>query len=419
MPEKRKKIAIVVQRYGVEVNGGAEFHARILAEKLAQKYEVEILTSTAINHHGWENHYQPGESFINEIKVHRFPTFAENKRKTRAARRAIFKKKKYFKILKFLGIFKKADQLFNLSEVTDTDVEAWLRGQGPHVPDLVQFISAEKDNYNVFIFFTYLYYPTVVGMPLVAEKSIFIPTAHDEPVLYTKPYENLFSVPKFIMYNTESEKQLVENNFPNIAQNSEIAGVGISPFEGEKVSLPEHIIPNKYFIYIGRIESAKGCDLVIHHFLDFQKKHPKYREIKLVLVGKNHMKKNYRNSSIIFAGFVTEEEKHAYLTNALAMIMPSFYESLSMVTLEAMVEKKLVIVNGNCDVLKSHVQRSGVGKSYTTKEEFFQALQFYIEQSETEREIEAEIAQNYVLENYSWKSVLQKFDDAIEFVTKS
>src|SRR5690606_26384895 len=154
-----------------------------------------------------------------------------------------------------------------------------------------------------------------------------------------------FSVPKFIMYNTESEKQLVENNFPNIAQNSEIAGVGISPFEGEKVSLPEHIIPNKYFIYIGRIESAKGCDLVIHHFLDFQKKHPKYRKIKLDLEGKNHMKKNYRNSSIIFAGFVTEEEKHAYLTNALAMIMPSFYESLSMVTLEAMVEKKLVIVN--------------------------------------------------------------------------
>jgi glycosyltransferase involved in cell wall biosynthesis len=419
MPEKRKKIAIVVQRYGVEVNGGAEFHARILAEKLAQKYEVEILTSTAINHHGWENHYQPGESFINEIKVHRFPTFAENKRKTRAARRAIFKKKKYFKILKFLGIFKKADQLFNLSKVTETDVEAWLRGQGPHVPDLVQFISAEKDNYNVFIFFTYLYYPTVVGMPLVAEKSIFIPTAHDEPVLYTKPYENLFSVPKFIMYNTESEKQLIENNFRNIAQKSEIAGVGISPFAGEKAQLPAEIIPNKYFIYIGRIESAKGCDLVIHHFLEFQKKYPKYSEFKLVLVGKNHMKKTYHNSAIIYTGFVSEELKHAYLANALALIMPSFYESLSMVTLEAMVERKPVIVNGICSVLKSHIDRSGSGKSYTTKAEFFQALQYYIGQSETEREIEAEKARKYVLENYSWKSVLQKFDEAIEFVTKS
>jgi len=419
MPEKRKKIAIVVQRYGVEVNGGAEFHARILAEKLAQKYEVEILTSTAINHHGWENHYQPGESFINEIKVHRFPTFAENKRKTRAARRAIFKKKKYFKILKFLGIFKKADQLFNLSKVTETDVEAWLRGQGPHVPDLVQFISAEKDNYNVFIFFTYLYYPTVVGMPLVAEKSIFIPTAHDEPVLYTKPYENLFSVPKFIMYNTESEKQLIEKNFRNITRNSEVAGVGISPFAGEKAQLPAEIIPNKYFIYIGRIESAKGCDLVIHHFLEFQKKYPKYEEFKLVLVGKNHMKKTYHNSSIIYTGFVSEELKHAYLANALALIMPSFYESLSMVTLEAMVERKPVIVNGNCSVLKSHIDRSETGKSYTTKAEFFQALQYYIGQSETEREKEAEKARKYVLENYSWKSVLQKFDEAIEFVTKS
>ena len=191
----KKKIAIVVQRYGLEVNGGAEFHARILAEQLAQKYEVEILTSTALDYHGWENHYAPGLDVVNGINVVRFRTYKQRSKKTRRARRAIYQKKKYFKILKFLGVFEKIDKRLRLSEVKKKDIDNWLAGQGPYVPDLINYISSSKEKYDVFIFFTYLYYPTVVGMPIVAERSIFIPTAHDEPLLYTRPYKYLFEVP--------------------------------------------------------------------------------------------------------------------------------------------------------------------------------------------------------------------------------
>lgn len=413
-----KKIAIVVQRYGLEVNGGAEFHARILAEQLAKKYDTEILTTTALDYHGWENHYAPGVEVINGITVWRFPTYKQSAKRGRRARRAIYKKKKYFKILKFLGIFEKIDDMLKISNITKKNIDNWLAGQGPYVPGLIKYISLAKEKYDVFIFFTYLYYPTVVGMPVVSQKSIFIPTAHDEPLLYTKPYEYLFTVPKFIMYNTESEKQLIERNFENYTKNSDIAGVGISRFHGETATLPENIKAKKYFVYIGRIDSAKGCGVMIEYFINFLNTHPQYQDYKLLLVGKNYMKKTYKHSSVIYTGFIDEDLKHSYLINALAMIMPSFYESLSLVTLEAMIEYIPVIVNKKCAVLYHHIEKSGSGDAYENEAEFYQILDKYLTIDKQSLEIEGKKAAFYVENNYTWTNVLEKFDDAIRFVTR-
>lgn len=45
-----KKIAIINQRYGLEVNGGSELYSRQIAERLKAKYEVEVLTSCAVEY---------------------------------------------------------------------------------------------------------------------------------------------------------------------------------------------------------------------------------------------------------------------------------------------------------------------------------------------------------------------------------
>lgn len=42
----KKKVAFVIIRYGAEVNGGAEAHCRMLAERLVPYYDVEVLTTT-------------------------------------------------------------------------------------------------------------------------------------------------------------------------------------------------------------------------------------------------------------------------------------------------------------------------------------------------------------------------------------
>ena len=47
------KIAVVVQRYGADINGGAELHARYIAEHLARHVEVEVLTTCARDYITW------------------------------------------------------------------------------------------------------------------------------------------------------------------------------------------------------------------------------------------------------------------------------------------------------------------------------------------------------------------------------
>ena len=48
-----KRIAIVVQRYGPEVNGGAEDAARAVAEHLTALGEVHVLTTCALDYTTW------------------------------------------------------------------------------------------------------------------------------------------------------------------------------------------------------------------------------------------------------------------------------------------------------------------------------------------------------------------------------
>ncbi len=412
-----KKLAIVVQRYGIEVNGGAEYHARVLAEKLAEKYSVEILTTTAIDYKNWENHYPEGLELINNISVFRFPTIDKRTNATKIARRKLVLSFKLSRLLQSSSILNFIEKKLNITNVNEKHIENWIEGQGPYCPDLIQYISKNKNIYDVFIFFTYLYYPTVKGMPLVAEKSIFVPTAHNEKILFTKVYEKIFSIPKFIMYNTKPEKNLIENHFKNISENSDFAGVGIEKYNGELAKLPEELIPKKYFLYIGRIVAAKGCEQLVKYFINFIKKHPNYKDYMLVLVGKNYMEK-VNHPNIIYTGFVNEGLKYSLLKNAKALLMPSFYERLSLVTLEAMNEGIPVIVNKKCEVLYDHILASNTGAAYESEESFSIILENYINKSLEILTNEGNLAQKYIEKNYNWSFILEKFEKAINLITQ-
>lgn len=411
-----KKIAIVVQRYGTEVNGGAEYHAKVLAEQLNKYYQIKVLTTTAMDYNnGWKNHYPEGESIINNIPVIRFSTQSISPKKMRKARRAILQKKKYFSFLKFLGLFSFFDKHFHISKVTPKNIHDWLVAQGPYCPDMIKYIEKYKDDFDVFIFFTYLYYPTVIGMPIVKDKAILIPTAHDESLLYTLPYENLFSIPKFIMYNTESEKKLVESHFKNCTTNSDIAGVGIKNcILPQDYQPPTHLdFDFPYFVYIGRIDAGKGVEKMIAFFNKFYRTNPK---IKLVMIGKI-LCEIPKSDNIILTGFIDEKDKYYLLQKSLGLILPSKYESLSLATLEAMNTGILPIVNKECEILKEHIENSNSGFYYDDYESFSMALTKSISLSKTELEEQKTRAQEYVKEYYSWDKILKKFDRAIDLIT--
>ena len=385
-----KKICFVVQRYGLEVNGGAELHCRQLAEHLRPFYDVTVLTTKAVDYISWANTYEKDEEEINGVRVLRFGV--EYPRE--------------------MEIFNEVNARFARGEIrTREEQEEWLDKQGPYVPSLLNYIREEKDAYNAFIFFTYLYYPTVKGIPLVREKAILIPTAHREPFLEMSMYRDVFCLPRGIFYNTREERYLAEFVFENENIPNDIGGVG--------VQTPEYTDPSEfrakygldqYLLYVGRIDTAKGCEWLFRFFKRYKQRRP--GSLKLVLMGKPVIPIP-DDENIISLGFVDEKDKFDGMAGAEALVLPSEFESLSIVVLESMAVKRPVIVNGKCEVLAGHCIRSNGGLYYESYSEFERVIDFILEHPET-ADIMGENGKRYVEKNYRWEQIVERLCQLIE-----
>jgi len=404
-----KKIALVVQRYGLEVNGGAEYLCRTLAEKLSSLYEVEILTSCAKDYFTWANEYPEGTTTINGVTVKRFSVPQERNRS------------KVHRLVRKLQSRSFSQRILNLAGIPDrTDFEQtsyeWSKQQGPFTPGLISYLEANQNEYDALIFFTYLYFPTLYGLKAVADRSILIPTAHDEEAIYLPVYKSFFKLPRAILYLTLSEKRLVNRLFDNEDIYSDIIGAGIEKIIPERKYSAAEILKSNgpYMIYIGRIDPDKGGEILFQNFL-------KYKEItgspvKLVLVGTAFMDIP-ENEDIISMGFVDDDIKYALLQEAKALIMPSFYESLSLVTLEGMLAGVPVIANRDCEVLKDHIENSQAGFTFNDFESFKSAADKILN-DELDLALLQQNGKNYINANYSWEAVISKMTQAIDFIAE-
>jgi hypothetical protein len=179
------RIAIINQRYGLEVNGGSELYSRQIAEKLKYLYDVEVLTTCALDYVTWENFYKEGAEDINGVTVRRF----------------IVDKQRNPKRFSALDM-----EMLQNSNISESRSEQWIDAQGPYSPQLVEYVEKLYDKYDVFIIVTYLYYTAIRTLPKVADKAIFIPTAHQEPYINFKLYKAIFEMPKAYVFLTEEEK---------------------------------------------------------------------------------------------------------------------------------------------------------------------------------------------------------------------
>ena len=386
-----KKIAFINQRYGLEVVGGSEFYTRLIAEHLKGKYEVEILTTKALDYVTWENHYQNDVEDINGITVRRFEVDRQ---------RDSEKFNQYTG--KILGPGYKR---------TPADEQEWVDSQGPYCPKLIEYIKENKDNYDLFIFVTYLYYSTCMGIREVAEKSVLIPTAHDEPYIYFDIYKDVFQKCKAIVFLTDEEKACVNKRFGNEKISNCTTAVGI---DMPSISLDDKEgFKNKYgnyIIYVGRIDISKGCDTLFKYFLEYKQRND--NDLKLLLMGKAVMDIP-KHDHIINLGFVSEEEKFAGVLNASALILPSHFESLSISVLEAFQVETPVIVNGGCEVLKGHCRKSNAGLYYENYYEFEGCLNYLLEHEDVRQEM-GRLGKAYVDENYRWDIVVEKLSNLFE-----
>lgn len=389
------KIAFVVQRYGLEVNGGAEFHCRLVAEHLSKYFEVEVLTTCAVDFKTWKDVYSPGTETLNGVLVRRFPVDYE---------RDLQKFNKF------------SERIFGDIHTYEDEIK-WMKLQGPYSTKLLNYIRDHKDNYEYFIFFTYLYCTTFFGLPLVKEKALLVPTAHDEPPIYLSIFDSLFKQPRRLIYNTEEERKFVTSRFQNSDIPHNVIGVGIDTPE----KIDDDLFIRKYkldhfVIFVGRVDESKGCEELFDFFIRYKKE--KRTSVKLVLLGKEMMEIP-KKDDIIPLGFVSEQDKFNGMKAAKLLIMPSKYESLSMVLLESWLCNTPVLVNGKCDVLKGQCIRSNAGLYYETYDEFEACMDFLLER-EAMRNAMGRNGMKFVLQNYSWEniekmyiSILQKVDNPL------
>lgn len=388
---EKKRLAIVNQRYGAEVNGGSEYYTRMLAQRLAPFYDIEVITTCAKDYDTWENFYEPGEGTVDGIKVRRFPV-----KKTR-------KQMGFLWLNRIRHYIPPAGRLFE---------QQWVAAQGPYSPDCIDYIRDNSEKYDCFIFVTYLYYLTVHGMKAADGRKILIPTAHDEEYIYMKIYQDMFREADGIIYLTEEEKQFVEQKFKNTSVRNIVAGMGIEVPQAVKPQKfrEQYQIDGDYIIYVGRIEEGKGCGQLLEFYSQYAKINKKIP--KLVLVGKNTMK-NPVDDDIITTGFISEEDKYHAIAGAAVLILPSEHESLSISVLEAMALGVPVLVNKKSAVLTAHCEKSGAGYTYQNCGEFMKRLDELMQDC-TLRSNMGKKGKCYIEQYYNWQTILTQVRSLID-----
>ncbi len=387
------KLAVVIQRYGADMTGGSESHCMAMVGRLARFAEVEVITTCAKDYVSWRNDYPEGTELVNGITVRRFATDRERRprRFDRFSERLYTQPHSYF------------------------DETEWMVRQGPYAPGVFRYIKEHGEDYDAFLFYTYIYPTSFFGMQYVPQKAIFIPTTHDEPPVYFDIFRMLFHLPQAFLYLTIEEKELVHRIFGNRCIPYEVLGTGVDlhPDPQGAVFREQFGLTGDFVLYAGRIDEGKGCGQMIEFFTRYKAAHA--RTLTLVLMGNTVMHVPER-PDVRNLGFVSEEEKLNGMDAASILLMPSQMESLSIVTLEAWSVGTPVLANGNCAVLRGHCRRSCGGLYYSTYEEFEACLDLLLEQRELALALGRQ-GKEYIERNYQWDIIDRKLMKIVGLVT--
>lgn len=387
----------MVQRYGLEIAGGAEYHCRLIAEHMAHHAEVEVLTTCAADYISWANHYPEGVETLNGVRVRRFRV----KRPRDTARFSTW-----------------SDHVLGPTPMralpaSDTKAQLrWLEEEGPFSPRLVRHVEKRRDNFDFFIFFSYRYYTTYHGLRAVPDKALLVPTAEDDGVYRMAIFPPLFRMPRAIIYNSVEERSMIEAASGNHQVPGDVVGVGsaLPPRLDAEGFRRKHGLDCRFMLYLGRIDENKGCRELFAFFRQYREETGS--RLRLVLVGKPILPMP-QDAGIVHLGFVPDRDKWDALAAADLLVMPSRYESLSMVTLEAWWAERPVLANAHCEVLRGQCQRSNAGLYYATYDEFRESLGL-LEADEALRRSLGRNGRRYFDEHYAWEVIERKYLDLLD-----
>ena len=297
------KLALVVQRYGPDFSGGSEAHCRHLAQRLAARHEVTVLTSRARDYLTWRSEYPAGEQADDGVRVLRFEAAPRCPARLRELSEIVFS-----------------------GAGTPQEEAAWFEENGPRMPRLLHHLETRGSGYDRVLFWTYRYHQSFFGLPLVADRSILLPTAEEDPAIRMGVLESFFALPRGYLFLTPEEADLVGNRVAGELPPSEIIGTGLEPdvATDSPAALREIGVVSPYVLYLGRVDPNKGCGTLFRYFTAYAD--AKESPPQLVIAGQAAMPIP-EHPSIKTLGFVDADTRKALLSGARALVASSPYET--------------------------------------------------------------------------------------------
>lgn len=379
------KLAVVAQRYGADISGGAELHARYIAERLAAHADIRVFTTCAKEYVTWRDELPAGEGLVNGIRVTRFPVVRERDLEEFGRRSAL--------------VFTKHHSL--------EDELRWLESEGPLSPALVRALRAARHDFDYALFFSIRYYQAFHGARAVPDRAVLVPTAERDPALGLGMFGPVFRGARAIMYNSFEERALIQA----VSGNHDVPGVVV----GVGSEIPTDVsaerfrraygVREPFLVYIGRIDANKGCAELFDFFRRYTDSAS--RPASLLLIG-TQVLPIPKDLRIRHLGYVSDRDKFDAIAASEALVMPSYYESLSMVALEAWALGKPVVANARCDVLLGQCVRSNGGLYYRDADEFAGVLDAILEN----RTLAATLGRSgreYFVRHYAWPVIERKY----------
>ena len=346
------RVAFVIPRYGADLGAGAEGLCSQVAEYLARDAQVEVLTTCARDYATWANELPAGRDELNGVVIERFPVAVERD----PAAFAAF-----------------SERTIALRDHSQLDQLQWLLLQGPCSPALIDAIRDRRDQFDVFVFWIYLYFPTYFGLPLVADKALFVPLAHDEPPFHLELFRPLYRLPARIAYATEAERALVERKWgPAIAPGEVVGAAAEPPGTGDGARFKQrHGLADPFVLYLGRVNPSKGCRELVEMFAAYKRRRP--GRLKLVLAGSVEMELPKR-PDVVALGYVDEQTKADALAACELSVSASPHESFSLTLLESWLAGRAALVNAAAEPMRAHVEASVGGLHFDDAASFCAGL---------------------------------------------
>src|SRR5258705_4986583 len=329
------------------------------------RHDITILTTCARDYVTWENVHPPGVSTENGVRVHRFPVARPRNLKA------------------FADL---SDEVFDDLGSSPEREDAWFRANGPDAPALLEHLRAHGAEYDLVLFWAFRYAPSYFGLPLVADRAVLVPTAEEDPAVDLGVLPEVFAQAAGYLFLTPEEETLVSTRAGRPLRPSRVIGIGLDPerdLHPSRNGLDRLGVPHDFVLYLGRVDRNKGCATLLEYFQEYIEAGG---QTPLVLAGPSTLMIP-EHPRIGALGYVTDDVRQALLSHARALVVPSPYESLSIVLLEAWNHAVPALVNAQCRVLEGQVRRANGGLYYRSAREFQEALSLLLSNEDGRRQV--------------------------------